>query len=179
MSQMNQDSMSSNNGSSVAGVPVKKLKMQMQQENSNFENENNSSSIGGVGVPPDDAKLEQLYSSFEKNVTLKLRSTEEQLRDAGNRLQTRLQELELIICLAENKFALALDPRHLEKMQKINSKIQEFEELFGQIGIPFSSGNAYLRSGAIVVVSDVVASSPNKDHIDVTEETSQMNKIAH
>jgi len=82
---------------------------------------------------PDDATLDHLMKTFEANVTSKLASVEEQLRDAAFRLDARMGDLELTISLAENRIALALDPRHLENIHKWKESINDLEETLGKV----------------------------------------------
>ena len=76
-----------------------------------------------------------LAKTFEREVIDKLRSTEEQLKEATNRLDARLLDLELAVCLAENRLALTLDPRYLDHVEQLKQAMQGFEELVGKHGI--------------------------------------------
>ncbi|KAH9253511.1 hypothetical protein BASA81_008558 [Batrachochytrium salamandrivorans] len=69
---------------------------------------------------------------FEELVKNKLRSTEEQLRDAASRLEARIGEQELAISLAENRVALSLDPRHEEKLGRLKQTLAELDALLGE-----------------------------------------------
>jgi hypothetical protein len=88
---------------------------------------------------PNDATLEALKKTFDKSVTNKVRSTEDQIKDAANRLQMRLLDLELVVSLAENRVALSLDPRYLEQAQRLKQLTQEFDEMVGKHGVHSST----------------------------------------
>lgn len=68
---------------------------------------------------------------FEELVKNKLRSTEEQLRDAASRLEARIGEQELAIALAENRVALSLDPRHEDRLARLKQTVAELDALVG------------------------------------------------
>lgn len=92
-----------------------------------------STSTNQENVGRDD--LQNAKENFDKNVENKLRSVEDQLKDAANRLESKILDMELIVCLAENRIALTLDPRYIEEEQNLNSALAEFNELIGKNGV--------------------------------------------
>ena len=84
---------------------------------------------------PDDSVLAELSKTFEEKVLSRLRNTEDQLRDASNRLEAEIGELELVVCLAENRIAMTLNPRYEELAQELECAIKKLEECIQTSGV--------------------------------------------